>query len=82
MLPKERHQTATGPVYEGVLSLPSRALLPTMIARKDARLVELRDQAGSVPMTRDVWLLRNKDMRGIGRIDAALNWLIASHLFE
>jgi hypothetical protein len=26
-------------------------------------------------MTRDVWLLRHADMRGIGRIDAAVAWL-------
>ena len=69
-------------VYEAVLSIPSRALLPTGIARKDTRLVELKDQERSASMTRDVWLLRNKDMRGVARIDAVLNWLIEAKLFE
>lgn len=68
-------------VYEAVLSTPSRALLPTMVARKDPRLVELHHQTAPVPMIREVWLLRNRDMRGVGRIDAALNWILDARLF-
>lgn len=69
-------------VYEAVLSMPARALLPSSIARKDTRLAELPNRAGYEPMTRDVWVLRNRDMRGIARIDAALTWLIEAKPFE
>lgn len=69
-------------VYNAVLSMPSRALLPSIIARNDPRLVELRDEDGPDPMVRDVWLLRNKDMRGVTRIDATVSWLIEARLFD
>ena len=69
-------------VYEAVLSTPSRTLLPTKIAQENPRLVELRDEAGPDLMARDVWLLRNKDMRGVARIDATVSWLIEARLFD
>ncbi|MEM7236864.1 MAG: LysR family transcriptional regulator [Pseudomonadota bacterium] len=68
-------------VYEAVLKTPSRALLPTIIGRRDPRLIELEDPAPASPMTRDVWLLRNKGMRGVARIDAIVDWLTDADLF-
>jgi DNA-binding transcriptional LysR family regulator len=54
---------------------PVRVLLPAAVARRDPRLAELPLPPDVPTMTRDVWLLRHADMRGIGRIDAAVAWL-------
>jgi DNA-binding transcriptional LysR family regulator len=61
--------------FETVATSPIRALLPAGIARRDPRLTELSPPAEAPDMTRDVWLLRHADMRGVGRIDAVVNWL-------
>lgn len=68
-------------VFETVVTTPAKALLPTTIAKQDPRLTELALPPNSPEMNRDVWLLRNRSMRGVERIDALISWLNEANLF-
>lgn len=74
------HDLATA--FETVLAIPACAVLPVTVARRDRRLIELPSQPEMPDMARDVWLLRNADMRGIERVDAITTWLKEADLFR
>ena len=67
--------------FEAAVATPARAVLPASVARRDPRLIEIPPQPNMPEMTRDLWLLRHADMRGIERIDAITNWLVETDLF-
>ena len=69
-------------VYQTVLHTPSCALLPDTVASKDERLVRLEHQGRQAEMSRDVWLMRHIDMRGVERIEAAVAWMTEAKLFD
>ena len=68
--------------YEMTLNAPFRAVLPDAVARKNNHLVKLEGEARQRPMFREVWLLRHRDMKGVCRIDAMMEWLTTTRLFE
>ncbi|SNZ19226.1 LysR family transcriptional regulator [Cohaesibacter gelatinilyticus] len=68
--------------FEAALATRTRALLPVLIARQDSRMIELPLPSEIPTMKRDVWLLRNKDMRGVERVDAAIAWLTNANMFQ
>jgi DNA-binding transcriptional LysR family regulator len=68
--------------FETVLEAPTRAILPATLARKDHRLIELKRQPHMTDMARDVWLLRHTEMRGIERVEYAIEWLVEADLFS
>ncbi len=68
--------------YQMALHTPTCALLPDVVARKDERLVRLEGLNERQEMYRDVWLMRHRGMRGVGRIDAAMAWLTEAKLFD
>ncbi len=68
--------------FEAALATQTRALLPVLIARQNPHLIELPLPTDTPIMKRDVWLLRNKDMRGVERVDATVAWLTNANMFQ
>lgn len=52
----------------------AKTLLPIAIAARDPRLQQL-SHAGEGPLSREIWLLFHKPLKGLGRIEATMRWL-------
>jgi DNA-binding transcriptional LysR family regulator len=67
--------------FATVTEMPVCAILPDIIAGSDKRLIRVEGPTAMETMTRDVWLMRHKDMRGLDRIEAMTDWLTTSRFF-
>lgn len=67
--------------FETARHAPVRAVLPAACARRDGALIEVETRTQAAEMTRDVWLMRHRELRGVPRIEAMVDWLNSERLF-
>ena len=68
-------------LLEAVIAGVGRSLLPCVVADGDSRLRRIGGKRRGSVLSRELWLLAHSELRRLGRIEAAANWIeqIAPH---